>query len=162
MDTCRLIYRSIATAEVVSNETLREIEKTASENNESLGVTGLLVLADNVFVQVLEGPSSVLNRLYLGIAADKRHRQVELLTYEPQVRPMFSDWNMRLVDLYDLPGEKRALMSDKYGDGKGGVHVPSELQRVYALLFDALYLCSTRPWEPIVDDDEEQPASGNS
>jgi hypothetical protein len=158
MDTCRLIYRSIATAEVVSNETLRQIEETASRNNGSSGVTGLLVLADNVFVQVLEGSPSVVNALYLSIAADKRHRQVQLVTYEPQVQPLFTDWSMRLVDLYDLPGEKRLLMADKYGDGKGGIRVPSELQQVYALLFDARYLCGNTPWR-LTEVDSDEPAA---
>ena len=151
METCRLIYRSIATAEVVSNETLREIEAAAAKNNGATGVTGLLVLAENVFLQVLEGSPGVVNTLYLGIAMDKRHRAVELVTYESRVQPLFTEWSMRLVDLYDLPGEKRALMAEKYGDGKGGVRVPAELQRVYALLFDAQHICSNTPWRLATD-----------
>jgi hypothetical protein len=151
MESCRLIYQSIATAELVDNETLREIEQQALANNAAQGITGMLVLVDNVFVQVLEGEFSAINALYHRIAADKRHQSVELRSFEPAATPLFSDWHMRLVDLYDLPGERRALMAEKYGDRGMRIRVPGALQRLYAFLFDAQHICTTTPWhlEPL-------------
>jgi hypothetical protein len=53
-------------------------------------------------------------------------------------------------------------MADKYGDGKGGIRVPSELQQVYALLFDARYLCGNTPWRPAEFEGEEPAAKRRS
>lgn len=146
MKSYRLIYKSVATAEVVSNETLRHLEQQSSAANAAKGINGLLVLAGNVFLQVLEGPAREVTELFGRIMNDKRHRQVELVTFEPVVEPCFDDWSMRLVDLYDLPGEKRALMKAKYQEKNGSIVVPTEIHEVHALLFDARYLCQSAPW----------------
>ncbi len=146
MTLCRLIYKSIAVAEIVSNETLRELEDTASGNNSANGITGLLVLAGNVFIQVLEGSAADVTRLFGLISADKRHRQVELITFEPTTARLFDEWGMRLVDLYDLPGDQRALMAEKYAGDKDEIDVPSEPHLVYAFLFDAKHICVNTPW----------------
>ena len=146
MQTCRLIYRSIATDEFVSNEMLRDLENSASQKNAGQGITGLLALAGNVFVQVLEGESAEVNALYHRIAADSRHGDVQLLSFESAVTPLFGDWSMRLIDLFDLPGEQRVVMAEKYGDENGDIRVPEELPRVYALLLDAKHICTNTPW----------------
>lgn len=49
MNLCRLIYRSVATAEMVSNQTLRDLEAKAFAANSEHGITGLLVLSGSVF-----------------------------------------------------------------------------------------------------------------
>ena len=53
---------------------------------------------------------------------------------------------MRLVDLYDLPGDKRALMAAKYADENGEICVPREQHLVYAFLLDAKHVCVNAPW----------------
>lgn len=146
MTKSRLIYKSQATSDVVSNQTLRHLEQEASKNNQQKGITGLLVLIGNTFLQALEGPSIEVTALFADILADKRHHQVELLTFDTAVEPYFEDWNMRLVDLYDMPGEKRALMASKYPSKEGDILVPSDLHKVYAFLLDAKYLCDSTPW----------------
>jgi hypothetical protein len=147
MKACRLIYTSISTAEVVSNETLSDLETKASANNLKEGITGLLVLAGNVFVQVLEGSARDITRLFGRIIADKRHNRVELVTFEPVQERYFDDWNMRLVDLYDLPGDKRQLMASKYAGKDGNVTVPTDVHQIYAFLFDVKNLCLSEPWK---------------
>jgi hypothetical protein len=142
----RLIYKSIATAEVVSNETLRDLETRAAVANEATGITGLLILSGNVFVQVLEGKAADVTALFARIAADRRHRQVELITFDGIYERGFDDWHMRLVDLHDLPGDKRAFMSDKYKASEGRVVIPEDPCKVQALLLDARYLCISAPW----------------
>jgi len=117
MKLSRLIYKSTATADVVSNRSLRDIEELASAANAEKNITGLLVLTGNVFLQVLEGSPRDLTTLFGNIVADKRHRAVELVTFEPIRARCFDEWSMRTVDLYDLPGDRRALMAAKY-EGK--------------------------------------------
>ena len=156
MKPSRLIYRSIATEEVISNEALRDIESKASENNSGKGITGLLVLSGNTFVQVLEGPALDVTQLFGRIMADKRHRQVQLVSFELGVERGFDDWNMRLVDLYDLPGDQRALMAAKYPAKGGDIAVPSETHLVYAFMLDARYICRSVPNKAL---DVVQPAA---
>ena len=146
MQIHRLIYKSIATSEVVSNETLRELELQAAAANAENGITGLLVLSGNTFVQVLEGSAEELTALFGRIMQDKRHRQVTLISFQPVVERCFEDWTMRLVDLFDLPGEKRALMQSKYRQDQDDVLLPTEVHEVHAFLLDARYVCLSSPW----------------
>lgn len=147
MRLCRLIYKSIATAEVVSNQMLRELEQQAVAANAQRDITGLLVLTGNVFVQVLEGDALALTGLFSTIVGDRRHRAVELLSVQPVGQRLFEDWSMRAVDLYDLPGEKRALMAAKYEGKDGMILVPDEEILLNAFLLDARFVCSSSPWQ---------------
>lgn len=167
MSLCRLIYKSIATAEIVSNETLRSLEDRSSESNSGKKITGLLVLSGNVFLQVLEGSPADVTSLFTSISLDKRHRQVELVSFELTASCLFDEWGMRLVDLYDLPGEKRALMATKYANEKGEIVVPSDPYLVCAFLLDAKYSCSSAPWKTplpasrLNEEDQSSPASSD-
>lgn len=142
MKACRLIYKSVATAEVVSNETIRDLAERAAKANKEKGITGLLILTGNVFVQVLEGPTAAVNELYCAIVRDKRHRQVELVSYEAMDRPCFGEWSMRLVDLYDLPRAARDFMALKYRHREGSVQLPDDPREVFSLLLDARAVCA--------------------
>lgn len=146
MQIHRLIYKSTATAEVVSNETLRDLESQAAAANAGKDITGLLVLSGNMFVQVLEGAADELTALFGRIMQDKRHHQVTLITFQPVVERCFEDWTMRLVDLYDLPGEKRTLMQSKYRQEQDDILLPTEVHEVHAFLLDARYFCLSSPW----------------
>ncbi len=158
MKSCRLIYKSISTVETVSNQTLRELERKSSENNAKEDITGLLVLSGNIYLQVLEGSATNVTALFGRIIRDKRHRQVELVTFESGIERYFDDWNMRLVDLDDLPGEKRTLMATKYAGKDGKILVPTDVHLIYAFLFDTKHLCLSEPWsltgDTHVSDDE--------
>jgi len=146
MSRCRLIYKSTSTAEVVSNKTLRNLEQRASDNNKRKGITGLLVLTGNEFLQVLEGGAADVTHLFGQICSDSRHHGLELITFELEVLPLFNEWGMRLVDLYDLPGDKRALISQKYAGKDGEICVPNDPHLVYAFLLDAKHVCTSTPW----------------
>ncbi|MBL8303725.1 MAG: BLUF domain-containing protein [Ideonella sp.] len=77
----RLMYASRA-AESVNQDELVAILKKSKANNPGLGVTGVLCFSSGIFLQVLEGGRSAVSSLYNRIAADPRHHQVELLSYE--------------------------------------------------------------------------------
>lgn len=147
MSHCRLIYQSTSVRNPVDNEDLRTLIERSTENNKAAGITGLLLLSGNRFLQVLEGPSDEVNALFGRIIRDKRHRDVQLLTYEPIGEVYFDDWNMYLVDLFDLPKAPREYLASKYSTHEGAVCIPSRLHEVYALLLDARSICLTRPWE---------------
>jgi hypothetical protein len=65
-------------------------------------VTGVLCFSGGVFLQALEGGRSAVNQLYLKIAADTRHRDVVLLSYEEIGERRFAGWSMGQVNMARL------------------------------------------------------------
>ena len=141
MSRCRLIYSSISSKEIVSNDTIKALVKRSVENNLRDKITGLLLLSGDRFLQVLEGDSKAVNRLYGKIYQDPRHREVELISFESIDVPYFETWGMRLVDLYDLPTHPRRFLMDKYEHVDGNIQIPARLHEVFSLLLDAKTLC---------------------
>lgn len=146
MPICRLIYRSTACEDTLSNKELAAIQHLSVENNSNKGVTGLLVLSGDQFLQVLEGESKDINELYAKILQDSRHHSVRLISFESVPERFFENWAMRLVDLYDLPMQPRRFLMQKYSSIEDSICIPEPLNLVYSLLLDAKTLCISEPW----------------
>lgn len=100
----RLMYASRA-AEGVNQDSLMTILRQSKAQNPALGVTGVLCFSEGIFLQVLEGGRSAVNRLYNRIVADPRHTQVELLGYDEIGERRFAGWSMGQVNMARLnPG----------------------------------------------------------
>ncbi len=97
----RLMYASRA-AESVDQDELLAILRQSKGANASLGITGVLCFSGGIFLQALEGGRMQVNTLYNRIAADKRHRDVVLLTYEEIGERRFAGWSMGQVNLARL------------------------------------------------------------
>lgn len=92
-DFIQLLYLSNAKPELKQAE-LDKILEVSRKNNPSRDITGLLVFANGVFIQVLEGPSSEVTNLFETICDDTRHQEVAMLgEYVGQER-IFSKWSM--------------------------------------------------------------------
>lgn len=88
-----LVYMSLAVS-LQQKETLDALLKQARTRNESLDVTGALFFDGERFLQILEGPSEHVNRLYHDIETDKRHQGVTLF-YEGDIEERaFEKWAM--------------------------------------------------------------------
>lgn len=135
--TCRLIYRSQTSWDLLSNETLLDLAQTSAKNNGEKGISGLLLLSGEAFLQVLEGPVDEVNDLYLKIAQDPRHGSLRLLTYEQITHPLFAEWSMHVVDLNDLPMAQREFLAGKYPSEDGSIAIPEEDRLAFSLLLDA-------------------------
>jgi len=144
---CRLIYKSIPSDEFVSNETVADIVSKGAVRNREFGITGLLILTGREFLQVLEGPSKAVNELYLRIAKDSRHTKIQLVSFEQINQRFFQTWNMRLVDLWDLPGPTRQFLSSKYKSEDGMIRIPESSMEIHSLLLDARAFCLSEPWK---------------
>ena len=102
----RLLYASRA-VDAVNAEVLQSILRQSKAHNPSEGITGVLCFCYNerVFLQVLEGGRSAVNRRYNRIAQDPRHTDVELLSYEEIGERRFAAWSMGQVNMATLnPG----------------------------------------------------------
>ena len=97
----RLMYASRALA-AVDQEELLAILKKSKANNPKAGVTGVLCFSDGIFMQVLEGGRSGVNKLYNRIASDARHSDVVLLNYEEIAERRFAGWSMGQVNMARL------------------------------------------------------------
>ena len=76
---------------------VRDILKWSRSWNRKHGITGALVLSDNNFAQVLEGPSHSVKALYGHIACDRRHKNVQLLMHDFFPKRDFPNWSMAYI-----------------------------------------------------------------
>jgi len=97
----RLLYASRA-VDNVSQEELLNILSQSKANNPGSGITGVLCSSGPIFLQLLEGGRMQVNALYNQIAADARHSDVVILSYEEISERKFANWSMGLVNLERL------------------------------------------------------------
>lgn len=88
---------------------LADIERTAKARNTLLAVTGVLIVDQGHFVQILEGPSDALDTLMTRIESDDRHSNVTILLDEPIRARAFDEWNM---DVFVLDGHADLLKQE--------------------------------------------------
>ena len=68
---------------------------TSRSNNSKIGVTGNLICHSDLFLQMLEGPPTIVHRLYETILVDNRHADIVKLRDEKSERRLFPSWAMR-------------------------------------------------------------------
>ena len=89
----QIIYSSKAATPMRSDDLARILDD-ARRGNAARDVTGVLIHAEGVFVQVLEGEGEALAPLLDSIRADSRHRDMKVFRDEPVERRAFHDWRM--------------------------------------------------------------------
>lgn len=103
----RLLYRShsLLPSDDKADRTaqLAEILRVARTKNAALGVTGALMLYDDWFAQVLEGPKDVVEALFVHIRKDKRHEAVRLDQADAAQKRLFEKWAMAVVAEHHEP-----------------------------------------------------------
>ena len=80
---------------------LKEILKSASRNNPSQGITGILVYDRGHFFQILEGEYNDVESVFSRIQVDKRHCRVTRVISYPVQERLFENWKMGLYNLDD-------------------------------------------------------------
>jgi len=106
----RLVYLSRATDVNISNEELTRISNTANAFNSTVNVTGLLLYANGIFYQELEGETQTVDSLYEKISKDKRHDRVCKVKEEYEIDRQYEKWSMRTVNLQHMEGYHAELM----------------------------------------------------
>ena len=93
MALLELIYTSLSTAAPGVSH-VQEILESAERNNAASSITGLLLFDGERYIQVLEGISEDVEKIYDVICADERHQLVELLHKDSIAGRSFETWRM--------------------------------------------------------------------
>ena len=112
VDLKRVIYVSEKTDS--SDASLAQIIASSTKNNQESGVTGCLLSGSNSFLQLLEGPRQTIDRLYVTINADSRHKNVAMLIDEDIVQKLFASWSMKLAPFDDLEWSDEEFSSGNF------------------------------------------------
>ena len=94
----RLLYASTLAAPKDAT-VIDSILAQSRTHNPALGITGVLVYSEGVFLQAIEGGRKQVSQLYQHICADKRHTDVVLLHFEEITERRFGSWTMGQVNL---------------------------------------------------------------
>lgn len=92
-DLLSLVYVSTATVPF-SDADLATLLSTSRVNNETRGLTGVLLYRGGHFMQALEGPARAVRLALSRIAADPRHTGVWTVSEEPIRERRFGSWAM--------------------------------------------------------------------
>lgn len=128
----RLLYSSEA-ADAADPKLLSDILEKSRRDNPARGITGVLCVSDDVFIQVLEGGRDEVCELYNAIVRDKRHKKIRLLAYEEIEQRKFGGWTMGQVHAANINPSlllkyfTRARLDPNEGSGKATMALLEEL-----------------------------------
>lgn len=108
------------------SSTLANILSGARRNNRRDSITGALVCRDDLYLQLVEGPSEAIDSLYARIRDDDRHHDVELLWRGPIDARMFPAWEM-----LDDPGRSWLWSREQVTGGAPTAATPAALRGVF-------------------------------
>jgi Sensors of blue-light using FAD len=107
-DIDQILYCSLM-SEPMSEQAIAQLTQTAANLNRMDHITGMLMQADGVFVQLIEGPREAIKHLWARLLHDKRHSGIVQLYHRREVEARAcSTWAMRHAQLDDL----RALIHE--------------------------------------------------
>ncbi|MCW2367625.1 hypothetical protein M2341_003072 [Sphingobium sp. B7D2B] len=89
----RFLYISTV-RRTLSDAELEDILVASRRNNRLADVTGLLVVGNRRFLQVLEGPEDAVNSTFSRISKDQRHYAVVQLNNKAIAARSFARWEM--------------------------------------------------------------------
>ena len=106
----QVIYTSVATVPF-SIADLRTLLTASRLRNSSAEVTGHLLFDGLHFLQALEGPEAAVKSTLDRIAADSRHRDVNVLRMDPVTGRLFGEWSMGFEDSSKASQARRGYKS---------------------------------------------------
>lgn len=92
-----LIYISKANQNL-SYSDIQAILTSSKVNNTREGITGLLILRDDYFVQLLEGSEAAVKKILGNIIMDERNSSLKVLIETTSNERLFEGWEMAFVD----------------------------------------------------------------
>lgn len=133
MSQHQLIYQS-REARPLSNQDFADILDVARKFNESQGVTGCLFYNGGWLLQVLEGEQTTIDNLYQKIMKDERHKDCNLLYFEPVDKRVFSKWTMGMINLETEKNSKYSELKsamEEFESGQVAIPLAIKLFRIF-------------------------------
>ena len=93
----QLVYLSDATTDFTAVELKRLLDHARLSNRQDF-VTGLLLMAGGQFLQALEGEPPAVESVFRRICADRRHRNLSILSDRTVSHREFGNWAMAAND----------------------------------------------------------------
>jgi hypothetical protein len=143
----RLLYASRA-VDRISQEELLKILSQSKANNPLIGITGVLCSSGLIFLQCLEGGRMEVNWLYNLIAADPRHSDVVILSYEEINERNFANWSMGLVNLEQVNASLLLKYSETATLDPYGVSGTASMALLHELMARASIIGQSNPSPP--------------
>ncbi len=79
---------------MIADDEIDALIRASIRNNLAAAITGLLLVHDGWFVQVLEGPAEAVMTTYRRILNDPRHAESRVISAAPASCREFGDWHM--------------------------------------------------------------------
>lgn len=98
-----LVYISSA-VKPMNYDDLSALLQQCRDNNQKLGITGMLLYQNGTFLQLLEGEQQVVMDLYNTISKDHRHTAIHTVLDGEIAERNFPDWSMGFFNM-DKAGE---------------------------------------------------------
>lgn len=92
-----LVYISQA-ADDLSYTDIRNILDVSRVHNTQAGITGVLILREGYFLQVLEGDEASIKDLVSRIEKDRRNSSLKVLIQDRGEQRIFAEWSMAFLD----------------------------------------------------------------
>lgn len=121
MQITRLVYTS--QHETLDAAAFDSILKSSESNNMRDQVTGVLVVDESNFLQLIEGSREAIAKCFARIMEDKRHHDVQVISCGDVSRRLFQDWSMRMVNVHRI---KQEILSAHCVEGRFQPHIMSE------------------------------------
>jgi hypothetical protein len=131
----RLIYKSRCTG-AVNWSLVNEIISSSETRNKDDSITGVLLATRNRFLQVIEGEFEAINQLFLRIARDSRHEDIQLISFDCVEERLFGNWAMHGIGIFDFNTELSAALIERWGEEDGSVCFPVQAWQALALIHD--------------------------
>lgn len=112
---CIYASRALAAPNATDVQSLLE---HARRKNTALAITGMLLLIEDSFFQVLEGESDTVDAVYRVIARDARHDRVTQIIREPIARRSFGEWSMGFETLQRADVQQLVGANDFFGSAQ--------------------------------------------
>ena len=128
-----LIYKSRCKG-LANWDLVESILVSSARNNSANDITGVLVVTETHFLQVLEGPFEPLNATFERISHDKRHEGTQLISFTEIEERKFTEWAMHGIGLFDLNPELKSSLCLKFGEDAGIIRLPSTAHEAMDLL----------------------------
>lgn len=105
---------------------------TARDRNAALGITGVLLYSNGLFVQCLEGPPENVDTIYAKICSDPRHRELVILQSVDTDERHFQSWMMGCAKVSDY--QALELMRSEWQSASDAMDRPGWLSPGFVLM----------------------------